>query len=145
MKTNKPNKRTLPLMLLMALITVSCFFSMHISAKYFYKNIEAMPYAKDKDGDGVKDKKDKCHDTPKGVAVSKEGCPLDGDKDGVADYMDKCPRLIGNAAMNGCPDTDKDGVADNEDECPKVPGNTRFKGCPDSDGDGIEDSKDKCP
>ena len=99
----------------------------------------------DTDGDGVKDKKDKCPNTPKGVTVDANGCPLDADKDGVVDYLDKCPRLIGTAALNGCPDKDKDGVPDNDDLCVDVPGLPRFMGCPDSDGDGIEDSKDKCP
>src|SRR5688500_2003828 len=113
MKTNKPNRRNLPLLMMLAALIVSCFFSMQISAKYFYNSLAAAAYASDRAGDGVKDKKDKCPDTPKGVAVSKEGCPLDGDKDGVADYMDKCPRLMGKADMKGCPDTDKDGVADN--------------------------------
>lgn len=99
----------------------------------------------DADADGVKDKKDKCPATPKGVAVSADGCPLDTDKDGVPDYLDKCPRLVGTLPMNGCPDKDKDGVSDYDDACPDVPGLTRFKGCPDSDGDGIEDALDKCP
>ncbi len=102
-------------------------------------------YGKDKDGDGVKDKKDKCPDTPKDVKVDNSGCPLDTDKDGVADFMDKCPESLGMSNLHGCPDKDKDGVADGDDGCPNVPGLTRFKGCPDSDGDGIEDALDKCP
>jgi OOP family OmpA-OmpF porin len=99
----------------------------------------------DLDGDGIKNKRDKCPGTPAGVKVDENGCPFDTDKDGVADYLDKCPDVPGSADMNGCQDKDKDGVADNDDLCPDVPGDTRFKGCPDSDGDGIEDSKDKCP
>ncbi|MDZ7605554.1 MAG: thrombospondin type 3 repeat-containing protein [Cyclobacteriaceae bacterium] len=47
--------------------------------------------AKDEDGDGVPDKKDKCPDTPPGVAVDENGCPLDRDGDGVPDYKDDCP------------------------------------------------------
>ena len=100
---------------------------------------------KDEDGDGVKNKKDKCPGTPPGVKVDGRGCPLDVDKDGVPDYLDKCPGIPGAADMNGCPDKDKDGVSDYDDRCPDVPGLARFKGCPDSDGDGIEDSKDRCP
>ena len=100
---------------------------------------------KDGDGDGVKNKRDKCASTPPGVMVDGTGCPVDTDKDGVADYLDKCPSVPGTADMNGCQDKDKDGVSDNDDMCPDVPGLPRFKGCPDSDGDGIEDSKDKCP
>ncbi|TKC00529.1 OmpA family protein [Pedobacter cryophilus] len=99
----------------------------------------------DKDGDGIKDRKDLCPATPAGVKVDANGCPLDTDRDGVVDYLDKCPDTPGSAAMNGCQDKDNDGVADNEDSCPDVPGLARFKGCPDSDNDGVEDSKDKCP
>ena len=43
---------------------------------------------KDGDGDGVKDKNDKCASTPPGVAVDGTGCPVDTDKDGVADYLE---------------------------------------------------------
>ncbi len=100
---------------------------------------------KDGDGDGVKNKIDKCPSTPPGILVDGTGCPFDTDKDGMADYLDKCPSVPGSSAMNGCQDNDKDGVSDTDDLCPDVPGMARFKGCPDSDGDGIEDSKDKCP
>ncbi|MCE5269868.1 OmpA family protein [bacterium] len=34
---------------------------------------------------------DRCPDTPRGVAVTPDGCPLDTDGDGVPDYLDKCP------------------------------------------------------
>lgn len=107
------------------------------NTKYSIKN--------DVDGDGVKNKRDKCPSTPPGVVVDGNGCPLDRDKDGVADYLDKCPSIPGSANLNGCQDKDKDAVSDFDDACPDVPGLSRFKGCPDSDGDGIEDSKDKCP
>src|SRR5688572_6649872 len=100
---------------------------------------------KDGDGDGVKNKRDKCVSTPPGVFVDGTGCPVDTDKDDVADYLDKCPSIPGSVGMNGCQDKDKDGVSDYDDLCTDVPGLARFKGCPDSDGDGIEDSKDKCP
>lgn len=107
------------------------------TSKYSIKN--------DVDGDGVKNKKDKCPSTPPGVIVDGTGCPVDRDKDGVPDYLDKCPSIPGSESMNGCQDKDNDGVSDNDDVCPDVPGLARFKGCPDSDGDGIEDAKDKCP
>jgi hypothetical protein len=42
----------------------------------------------DTDGDGVIDLWDNCPNTPAGVAVDANGCPLDGDKDGVPDFMD---------------------------------------------------------
>ena len=46
---------------------------------------------KDADNDGVADRNDKCPNTPAGVVVDKNGCPLDKDNDGVADYLDECP------------------------------------------------------
>lgn len=101
--------------------------------------------SKDSDMDGVSDKKDKCPDTPAGVAVDENGCPVDTDGDGVADYLDECPTVAGLTSMKGCPDTDKDGVADKDDACPDVAGLPSLKGCPDSDGDGVADKDDKCP
>lgn len=101
--------------------------------------------AKDEDGDGVPDKKDKCPGTPPGVAVDENGCPLDRDGDGVPDYKDDCPDQAGDAKFNGCPDTDGDGVPDKDDDCPTVAGLAKFKGCPDTDEDGVPDPKDKCP
>jgi outer membrane protein OmpA-like peptidoglycan-associated protein/opacity protein-like surface antigen len=101
--------------------------------------------AKDSDGDGVPDKRDKCPDTPPGVAVDENGCPLDRDGDGVPDYKDDCPDQPGDAKFNGCPDTDGDGIPDKDDDCPTVAGLAKFKGCPDTDEDGVPDPKDKCP
>jgi len=98
----------------------------------------------DSDMDGVSDKKDKCPDTPAGVAVDADGCPVDGDGDGVADYQDECPTVAGLPALKGCPDKDKDGIADKDDACPDVAGLASLKGCPDSDGDGVADKDDKC-
>lgn len=96
---------------------------------------------KDADGDGISDRKDKCPDTPVGVAVDDNGCPIDTDGDGVADYMDKCPNIAGT--IKGCPDADGDGIADKDDECPNERGLVALKGCPDTDGDGVTDKKDK--
>lgn len=45
----------------------------------------------DSDGDGVPDGEDQCPDTPQGVEVDENGCPIDTDGDGVPDYLDKCP------------------------------------------------------
>lgn len=101
--------------------------------------------AKDSDGDGVPDRKDECPNTPPGVQVDENGCPLDRDGDGVPDYKDDCPDEPGTAALNGCPDRDGDGIADKDDECPDTPGLAKFNGCPDSDGDGVPDQKDECP
>ncbi|VBB45746.1 OmpA/MotB domain protein [uncultured Paludibacter sp.] len=104
--------------------------------------------SKDTDKDGVKDKKDLCPDTPFGVAVDANGCPIDTDGDGVADYLDKCPTVAGLTQFNGCPDTDGDGVEDAMDKCPDTPSGVKVNasGCPvDTDNDGIPDYKDKCP
>jgi outer membrane protein OmpA-like peptidoglycan-associated protein len=110
---------------------------------------------KDSDNDGVSDRKDLCPDTPVGVKVDKNGCPIDSDGDGVADYLDKCPdtpaEAIGKVDANGCPlDSDRDGVADYLDQCPDSPaaakGFVDEKGCPiDTDKDGVFDYADKCP
>lgn len=100
---------------------------------------------KDSDMDGVSDKKDKCPNTPAGVAVDTNGCPIDTDADGVADYTDECPTVAGLTSLKGCPDTDKDGIADKVDACPEIAGLASLKGCPDTDGDGIADKDDNCP
>ena len=105
----------------------------------------------DTDGDGVYDRKDKCPNTPAGVKVDKDGCPLDTDGDGVADYLDKCPDTPAGVKVDkdGCPlDTDGDGVADYLDKCPDTPAGVKVDkdGCPiDTDGDGVADYLDKCP
>jgi OmpA-OmpF porin, OOP family len=104
--------------------------------------------AKDSDMDGVSDNKDKCPNTPAGVAVDANGCPLDSDGDGVADYMDDCPTVPGLVSLKGCPDADGDGVADKNDKCPDTPKGVKVdvKGCPlDQDNDGVSDALDKCP
>ena len=100
---------------------------------------------KDSDGDGVWDRNDDCPDTPAGVAVDENGCPLDTDGDGIPDYKDECPNEAGPAAFNGCPDTDGDGIPDIKDECPEEAGLAKFNGCPDTDKDGVPDPKDECP
>ena len=104
--------------------------------------------AKDSDMDGVSDNKDKCPNTPEGVAVDAKGCPLDTDGDGVADYMDDCPTVAGLTSLKGCPDADGDGVADKDDKCPETPKGVKVDatGCPlDQDKDGVADAMDKCP
>jgi OOP family OmpA-OmpF porin len=106
----------------------------------------------DADGDGVVDSFDKCEDTPAGVEVYFNGCPVDTDGDGVPDYMDECPDTpmeIKEVDAKGCPaDSDGDGVLDKVDECPGTPGGVRVdtRGCPvDTDGDGVPDYRDRCP
>jgi len=100
---------------------------------------------KDADNDGVSDKKDHCPNTPAGVKVDLQGCPLDKDGDGVADYLDSCPDVKGTILAKGCPDKDGDGITDAADKCPDVFGIVSMKGCPDKDGDGITDIDDMCP
>ena len=95
------------------------------------------PDDKDTDGDGVFDTKDKCPDTPHGLAVDQDGCPLDSDQDGVYDYIDECPNTPLNVHVDdkGCPfDTDSDGVLDYKDKCPGTPTGLTVDtdGCPTS-------------
>lgn len=105
----------------------------------------------DRDGDGVVDSLDKCPNTPEGIQVGSDGCPLDFDGDGVPDYQDRCPNTKPGVAVDsvGCPaDADGDGVSDEMDKCPNTPKGIEVDttGCPmDTDGDGVPDYQDKCP
>ncbi|MEC9362463.1 MAG: OmpA family protein [Sinimarinibacterium flocculans] len=106
----------------------------------------------DADRDGVPDARDRCPNTPPGVQVDADGCPLDGDGDGVPDYLDRCPGTPPGAIVgpDGCEiDTDGDGVPDRLDKCPNTPPGVQVgnDGCPlsDKDGDGILDHLDNCP
>ncbi len=105
----------------------------------------------DDDGDGVPNALDKCPDTPKGVQVYSDGCPVDLDQDGVPDYLDQCPNTPPGTPVDsrGCPlDSDGDGVPDHLDQCPGTPQGVKVdaRGCPlDSDGDGVPDYLDQCP
>ncbi len=98
---------------------------------------------KDRDKDGISDRRDKCPDLF-GVRAN-NGCPPDGDGDGVYDADDRCPDQSGSVALKGCPDRDGDGVADIDDACPDEKGSIATNGCPDKDGDGVADKDDACP
>lgn len=89
----------------------------------------------DSDGDGVPDDIDRCPNTPAGVGVDSEGCPLDGDSDGVPDHRDQCPDTQPGVAVDskGCDlDSDRDGVLNGIDQCPGTPRGIKVdsKGCP---------------
>ncbi len=103
-----------------------------------------IPYGrpKDKDKDGISNKKDLCKDIP-GVWEFM-GCP-DKDGDHIKDSEDKCPDVAGVKELQGCPDRDGDGITDLEDKCPDDKGLAEFSGCPDTDGDKIIDKDDECP
>lgn len=96
----------------------------------------------DSDGDGVIDKRDRCPEVPGPKDL--KGCP-DSDGDTIIDIEDKCPFLVGARALGGCPDADGDGIIDMEDQCPNAAGSRAMSGCPDTDGDGIIDPNDNCP
>lgn len=107
--------------------------------KVFVGGDKPAPKPKDSDGDGVIDAKDRCPDTPRGVRVDMNGCPLDSDGDGVYDYLDKCPGTPKGTPVDasGCPivtdgDSDGDGVLDSRDKCPDTPRGVSVDadGCP---------------
>jgi outer membrane protein OmpA-like peptidoglycan-associated protein len=112
--------------------------NLHLS---FGLNVSIGPL-KDKDEDGVKDRKDNCPELP-GKPEFK-GCP-DTDNDGITDAKDAGPDHSGIQAFKGCPDRDNDSIIDKNDSCPDLKGLVSFKGCPDSDGDGVMDKEDNCP
>lgn len=105
---------------------------------------------RDRDGDGVLDRSDRCEETPSGVNVGPDGCPLDSDSDGVFDGPDRCPDTPRGAGVDarGCPeDSDEDGVPNVNDRCADTPEGAVVdaSGCPrDSDGDTIVDGLDRC-
>ena len=117
----------------------------------FYAGLKIPVYQgriKDRDNDGIVDKKDDCPDEV--GPIENKGCPYkDTDRDSVLDKDDKCPDVAGAADNQGCPypDTDKDSVLDKDDKCINEAGPKENNGCPylDSDKDGVLDKDDKCP
>ncbi|MDM7925576.1 MAG: OmpA family protein [bacterium] len=115
---------------------------------------------RDKDGDGILNKKDKCPKVAEDIDgfQDEDGCPdPDNDGDGILDGQDGAPNqaedMDGFKDADGIPDPDNDGdgILDAQDKCPNEAedkdGFQDADGCPDADndGDGIADAKDKCP
>lgn len=120
------------------------FKSNNVNGLDFYVGLNIPIYKRnprDRDKDGVSDKKDLCKRVPGKWEFM--GCP-DTDGDSIIDSEDKCPTVPGLKHFKGCPDTDNDSIEDAKDECPEVFGLAKFNGCPDTDGDDIEDRKDSC-
>ncbi|MCC6648440.1 MAG: thrombospondin [Polyangiaceae bacterium] len=118
------------------------------------------PLGRDRDGDGVLDRDDRCPEQPedKDGFQDDDGCPdPDNDGDGIPDARDRCRDAPedkdGSEDDDGCPDPDDDGdgVLDADDQCRGEPedkdGFRDEDGCPDpdNDGDGVPDKDDKCP
>lgn len=77
----------------------------YLSVSIGYQWIEDLVILRDGDADGVLDGADFCPQTPIGVDVALDGCPLDSDRDGVPNYLDLCPNTpLGTAVdEDGCP------------------------------------------
>ena len=117
---------------------------------------------RDRDGDGVVDRKDTCPDSPEDLDgfEDEDGCPdEDNDGDGIPDRYDGAPNqpedFDGWQDEDGIPelDNDGDGIPDRYDLCPNeaedFDGMADDDGCPDDfvdrDADGIADEQDQCP
>jgi outer membrane protein OmpA-like peptidoglycan-associated protein len=105
---------------------------------------------RDRDGDGVMDRRDACPRTPLGAAADPHGCPADSDGDGADNGLDACPRTPAGTPTDrpGCLlDADRDGVHDVADRCAETPSGAPVdpRGCPaDADEDGVPDGRDRC-
>ena len=110
----------------------------------------------DSDGDGVRNGKDACQNSPPQSSVDANGCAAserDSDGDGVSNSNDQCPNTSHGAAVNasGCAasqlDDDNDGVTNDQDQCPNTAAGSVVDstGCElDDDGDGVANSNDLC-
>ncbi|USD21452.1 outer membrane beta-barrel protein [Microbulbifer variabilis] len=69
-----------------------------------YQWIEYPDFWYDEDADGIIDATDQCPQTPVGVDVGPDGCPMDIDFDGVPAYIDQCPNTPVGTAVDeyGC-------------------------------------------
>jgi len=115
---------------------------------------------KDRDHDGIEDKKDRDRYQPEDLDgfQDTDGAPdPDNDRDGIPDIKDKAPNqsedFDGFQDEDGAPDRDNDGdrIPDESDKCTNhledLDGFEDFDGCPefDNDGDLLPDSLDQCP
>ena len=66
---------------------------------YAEVNFQALD-VEDSDGDLVADIDDYCPETPEGVKVDANGCPLDNDKDGIPNYIDEEANTLRGAIVN---------------------------------------------
>jgi len=107
------------------------------------------PMYVDFDNDGVRDKTDLEHNTPKGYPVDNKGVSLDSDTDGIPDGRDREIHTPKGAIVNNQgvgKDSDGDGVYDGIDREPNT-----TKGCNvdqygvalDGDSDGVPDCLDR--
>ena len=128
--------------------TASNHLNLSMGLKYTFHKRPKKIVEMDSDKDSVMNSIDKCPDTPMGMKVDHEGCPIiqpiigykitlkDADEDGVADSLDKCPQTKKGELVNaaGCSqsqlDDDQDGVANSMDKCPTEKGTIANFGCP---------------
>jgi outer membrane protein OmpA-like peptidoglycan-associated protein len=127
--------------------TASNHFNVNVGLKYTLHKRPKKPET-DADKDSVVNSLDKCPDTPIGIKVDKDGCPIiqsiidfsfkvkDADADGVVDSLDKCPQSKKGEIVNaaGCAqsqlDDDQDGIVNSMDKCPLEKGPISNHGCP---------------
>lgn len=130
---------------------------LHLKLAYHFYFIPSK--GRDRDGDGVMDRDDRCPKIAEDMDGfhDEDGCPdSDNDGDGIADSSDSCINesedMDGFSDSDGCPDSDNDsdGIADAKDSCPGDPedldGFEDLDGCTDRDNDkdGFADSVDHC-
>ncbi len=77
------------------------FGKMEDDSRPQYKAVDFSALDKmDTDGDGIKDKDDRCPGTPKGVKTDPFGCPWDSDEDGVPNFKDRDPYTAPGAVVD---------------------------------------------
>jgi hypothetical protein len=113
--------------------SMSVSYSIGVGSSYtktqkdnYYEEVDfyAMQMA-DSDEDGVNDFEDKCAQTPTGVKVDQNGCPVDSDLDVIADYRDKedSTKLESVVDLDGVTLTDERMLADYADSLATIRAN----------------------